>query len=51
MKKTYMNPLMEEVVLTMNATILNASGGGIHDDNSTDKDDTPSDDPSSDFGW
>lgn len=51
MKKIYLTPATEEIVLEMKTTILNASGGGIHDDNSTDKDENPSGDPNDNFGW
>ncbi len=53
MKKIYLTPSTEEIIVEMNSTILNASatGGGIEDDNSASTDNTPSDDPNSDFGW
>ena len=54
MKKTYFAPECEEIKLNMNVALLAESattGGGISDDNSVPKDDTPSTDPNDDFGW
>ena len=51
MKKIYMAPAFEEIELELTSPLLNGSGGGIHDDNSSDKDDNPSEDPGGDFGW
>lgn len=51
MKKIYLTPAFEEVEFEIKTALLNASGGGVHDDNSTDKDEDPSEDPGGDFGW
>lgn len=53
MKKIYLTPEMETVETKVSTSLLTTSntGGGISDDYSSSKDDTPSTDPDSDFGW
>ncbi len=54
MKKTYLAPTSEEVMINFQTALLAGSenqGGGINDDNSGNTDDTPSEDPTDDFGW
>jgi len=51
MKKTYFAPEFELTEIELNNVLLAGSGGGISDDYSSDKDDTSSTDPSTDFGW
>lgn len=54
MKKTYFSPEFETIKFEIEAPLLSDSdtvGGGIQDDNSIPTDNTPSDDPTSDFGW
>lgn len=54
MKKMYLTPEFETLEFEIEAPLLSDSditGGGISDDNSVPEDNTPSTDPTSDFGW
>jgi len=51
MKKNYFAPESEVVELQVKTALLAGSGGGVGDDYSSDKDDTPSTNPDDDFGW